>query len=227
MIIKEKAIEVVSNSIPLLSLEDRFSIKELKKSLIDSESSFLSELSSYNNFLAEMIEFNKELILNEYIEYLIKEIEKSHNKTMDVNSANKISRTAYNLKDMSNNFEDNEFKERIKLLEDKLSTLIKYDILKSTKIKPVADSKVSDFIDSLAIRLNEISEDYSFIYRGILECENLIECCDFCSYLYTSKIATSDGYIALLEEPYNLIVRELINEYYNWKGEGKCPYLLK
>lgn len=225
MIVREKALEIVNNCIPILYSENKMSIRIFKDSLIDTEASLISELSTYNNLLFEMVEFNKDLINNEYIDYLEDKINTISDKTMSENSARKLSSIAISMRNISRNFNDSEFKERIDAVEGKISELVKHDISKSSSLKPETDSKINDFINSLEERVKELSDKYMYIYRGIINCELLIECCDFCNYLYSSNLSSTNGYLTILEEPYINIVNEFMKKYYDFKGEPECPYL--
>lgn len=192
-------------------------IKAVKVSTVDTEASLLSELSSLNNNIQDTIEFNCSLIVSEYIDYLKEEIYKINSVTMDFNTASDLVGFTKRTRDVCEDRDEILFK-NMYYAQEKISNIIGYDIAKSTELKPISQSKTTDFILSIKERLSELHELCSNILIAIDQCEYLIEACNFALYYKENIIGNYGGVPPLLEESYATIMNGLCTEYNKWKG---------
>ena len=209
--------EICSYAATLLFTSSIQQINAVKVSTIDTEASLLSELSLINNDIQDSIEFNCSLIVTEYIDYLKNEIMKLSSITMDFETAQDIVNYTKRVRDICGDREEVLFKKMLHS-QAKISSIISYDIAKSFQIKPVSESKTTDFILSVKERLQELNDICSNISIAITECDNLIEACDFSIYYKEVIMDNYEGMPPLLEESYNSIITGLSAEYHKWKG---------
>lgn len=210
--------EICTYTATLLFTSSAEQIKAIKVSTIDTEASLLSELSLINNDIQDAIEFNCSLIVTEYIDYLKKEISKINSITMDFNTAKDLVEFTSKTREVCGEREEMIFKNMLHA-QSKISSIISYDIAKSTQIRPISESKTTDFILSVKERLASLYELCNNILNAITECDYLIEACNFSTYYKESVIGNYEGVPPLLEEPYETIIAGLSAEYGKWKGE--------
>lgn len=192
-------------------------IKAIRVSTVDTQASLLSEISLINNDIQNSIEFNCSLIVTEYIDYLKKEISKINSITMDFNTASDLVEFTSNTREVCGDREEMLFKNMLHV-QSKISSIISYDITKSTELKPISQSKTNDFILSVKERLANLHELCSNLSSAIIECEYLIEACDFAIYYRESIVNNLQNVPQLLEESYETIITGLSAEYSKWKG---------
>lgn len=209
--------EICSYAATLLFTSSVEQINAVKVSTVDTEASLLSELSLINNDIQDAIEFNCSLIVTEYIDYLKKEILKLNSITMDYKTAPDIVNFTKRVRDVSGDSEEVLFK-RMLHCQAKISSIIGYDITKSTEIKPISESKTADFILSVKERLASLYEICSNLSTAITECDYLIEACDFSAYYKENIVNNYEGIPPLFEESYETIITGLSAEYSKWKG---------
>lgn len=204
--------------VTLLFTSSAEQINKIKVSAIDTEASLLSELSSLNNDIQDAIEFNCSLITSEYIDYLKSEISKINSITMDFNTASDLVDFTKRTRDVCGASENMLFKNMF-YTQDRISKIIGYDIAKSTELKPISQSKTTDFILSVKERLNELHILCGNISDAITQCEHLAEACNFALFYKENVIDKYDGIPPILEENYNSIMINVSAEYHKWKED--------
>lgn len=208
--------EICSYVASLLFTSTVNQIESIKTSAIDTQASLLSEVSSINNDIQDTIEFNCSLIVTEYIDYLNKEIEKINSITMDYDTASDLVEFIGRVKGVSENREGTLFK-NMSFTQSKMAQIVNYDINKSVALKPISQSKTTDFILSVKERLTELNLLCSELKYSIKECDYLIEACCFSKYYIEVIVDNFDGVPPLLEESYERIITGLSAEYSKWK----------
>lgn len=207
--------EICSYSSTILFTSTADEISKIRLSVVDTQASLLSELSMINNDIQREIEFNCNLISTEYIDYLKAEILKINSITMSEDTAPDLTSYASRIMNASNT--GSLMSEKMLFMQSKISQIINHDIAKSVALRPVSESKTSDFIMSVKDRIKSISDICTDIWNKIQECEYLVEACDFSKYYLEEIIPGCVGIPPLLEEEYNTIITGLSAEYSKWK----------
>lgn len=211
------ALDVCKYSIVVFTGEHSNSIiKKLLSSTIDMKASILSELSLLNNSIRDYINFNYRLIDSEYIDYLINEINQIINTASDNSQIESIVNFSNISLDIAETSKDEDLAREIQYVQNKISSMIKNDISKSTVLRPKVTSKVTDLILSVKEIFSEINDICNDRISKLNDCDALIETCNFCLY-YSSKYSIGDT-IPIFENPYKQIISHFMEEYNLWKG---------
>lgn len=211
------SLDVCKCAIAILFNVNKDSLKSLRLSFIETQSSLLSELSYINNHINLKIPMSYNLIDSQFISYLEEELLRLRSVTLTQNVLDKLSLFITGNASIYTGTDNEKLSMDLKYAGDKLRVITDSDIGKTQAIRPILQSKTTDFILSVKEELALIVSECDAIKAKIKDCELFIEAIDFCIFYFLSEMS-GDEAPSILENRYEDIMSELSVKYSKWKG---------
>lgn len=218
-------IDVINCTLSLVA--SNVDIRKLDIALMDYLASLYSSLSQITDLVNDTYILSKNTILSEYSKYIKNKFEEVDNTSIKQSSIDKISQVSKDLKLVGEDFDDETLADKMNALSRTLSSILNYDLKKSSNLRPIIDSRAEDLILSLKDRMRIYSFEVAAIKEHIKETEDILESCKLIKNIIDRNcIDTNKNSEFIRTMPTHELTKFLMDEYAKFLME-KCVKINK
>lgn len=191
----------------------------LKNSLNELISTYYCDLASVTNSIYNIIPYCKSVVNKELIEYVEKESEKLSLSSLSISSSSNLSLINKKYLSRIEDIEDENIKNKLTCSKNIIDKFLNFEISKTEQFKKNILSKGNTVYGLVSEIINNAKDKSNEIKDNIKEANLMLKACDFLDYYYKTKnIRGSNIADVTFTNEYNVILKDIIKMYSNWKG---------